>query len=439
MLTPAQLVQLLAVLRCETESFKAIEEQFNAQFSPETHPKVVFAMRSLFDASVRCAVSLQTTQESLVGCFLLSILQCADKTAQKSALYEQLERLDIYLREDSWLAEQHKYKSSSTVAKKPLGKDVTSLDLQRSHLLQKLFIFRCITGKVDKSQTPRGLLQLDQAAIDSEIASWGAEKQVYADALGELKILHDHEIALCSVGGFASREVPTPQDFRLSNDKDLVPLSVSTVGVVPIRPIVGPSITAADLIPVAAAPIYQFDATSHAPEWSSARKLIANARTQNLEAAEHQQLVAFFSVDKKNVDILGITAEVFTDISRQNKDVATEIIRRSTNAGALLDALIALPNAEGCQRASVLLAAGKALTARHVNAYITANVQFINSQSAGQGQNALVKSFAVTLHQLRENNKSAVNGAELPKAVSVFARFTSIQDVTSLWGDHLPK
>jgi hypothetical protein len=443
-LNPEEVTKLVEILSLSTATFPDINAEFERSFSAERHGSVVAFLRHLLDSPFGLADNPSVVPQTLITYHLLRQVQLSVGQGPRrnpvanyvrAAQFHELQRLEGLLREDAKAAESHKYKQQSNEksgGKKQTAKEAAEIDIGRCRLLMKCTLFRHLTNRPD-AESVAELLNTPRASLEAEADAWSAQpqlKQALIEAISELKSAAEGEGSV-SMSGAASKAAVFMFDEQ---DQSLAP-ATSTMRPVWARP--APTmlpITASELRFLTAPSISSslvIETTAYSPEWKTATTLLATARAQPLTAAQHQQLVQAVS---KSGGHINLTVAAFLEVSEHNPQTAAGLVQSVSQPEMYIDALISLPNAAGCLRSEVLLAAASVLQPHQVSAYIKGMAMHIRTQpKAAQPEH--VATFAVTLHQLAK--KHPLSKADQDIVAPLFNEHSSVPDVNSLWASLL--
>jgi len=219
MLTLEETTLIVSLLQSD-KSLQAILDQFHKAYKPEVYSRLALALRCLLDDNYynsnfdRTKSACGTYQsELLITYFLLYILSTANPYRReddvqihvpntRSVLYEQLQKLETFIRERRHKKELHK-------DKKKAEKDWEDDEAVRVKTVLKFFILQCITGKMRDAalkKTPTEILRADMQFLESEFDKLGREPQSLRDKLKELQTAFEDE-RKNAFGGFLSKGI----------------------------------------------------------------------------------------------------------------------------------------------------------------------------------------------------------------------------------------
>jgi hypothetical protein len=439
-LEPEEAGKVLDLLGMSGATLAAINSAFAQAFPADRHGSVVVFIRMLLDTPFGLADNPSAVPQTLIAYHLLRQAQLAatQSTMRRNPVtnlvratqFHELQRLEGLLREDAKAAESHKYKmgGQANTPKKQTAKEAAELDIGRCRLLMKTLIFRHLLNRPD-AESINELLSIPRAMLEAEADGWGSQaalKQQIGEVLIELKVAADAEANL-SMGSAAARATLFPSDDQ---DSSIHPHTAAfrpiwarptptavTISAAEFRFLCAPSISSSLLV----------DGTPYSADWRTASTLLTTARTQPLNASQHQQLV---QAAAKSAGFINLTIQAFLEVSEHNPKTAAALVQTVAHPEVYIDALTALPNAAGCLRSEVLLAADPVLLPHQVSAYVKSMATYIRGQPKGQ-QADVVSDFAVTLHQLAKKHPLTKQDTDVVNPL--FNEHASLPDVSSLW------
>eukprot|EP00667_Euglena_gracilis_P007548 EG_transcript_7624 len=229
MLSLDETAQIVSLLQSD-KSLQTIQDQFHKAFKPEVYSRLSLSLRCLLDDNYynvnfdRTKSACGTYQsELLITYFLLYILSTANPYRReddtlihlpntRSVLYEQLQKLETFIRERRHKKELHK-------DKKKTEKDWEDDEAVRVKTVLKFFILQCITGKMKDTalkKTPTEILRADMQFLESEFDKLGREPQSLRDKLKELQTAFEDE-RKNAFGGFLGKGISAT--FAVANEQ----------------------------------------------------------------------------------------------------------------------------------------------------------------------------------------------------------------------------
>lgn len=400
---------LANLLASANESFQSIEAKFKKSFESPFYPSVCAIICDL--AADGFTGSIGSQVEALVCVYLCHVMAtvCPDANV---ALCACLQQLDKNIREDARRLEQLKYRQTAKDFKK-YARDAVDADGYRCRTAIKCFVFQCLLGQVDTNLNPSKVLKQAQTVLDAMLESWAATPGPLEDKLKELTV--------------ADRSV-------LSNTivtSATVPQSTATF----CR--VGPLDT-----PLFAGEMHYllgaesqwvtFDNKAHAKEWSSLKRLVSSAATGVLNTKDRQELIQNVLFAHQ----IGLSPAAVASVASHDPEVAAALLTKSSSPAQHLQKVLEAAESGSItlgQLDTVVLHSSKCIDQTLASKFIQISAEKITSSNDLDA----MKTFATTLNQIANKNKDfGIPENRKEDLKSLFAKFNSVQEVATFWGDY---